>query len=161
MAAGAPRKPASIYAHGSKSDVFSGRREGDPCCGPVEGSYTVSFKQGEEMKYSRVVDEIFDVNVSSGQRDFSLSFLLRTPVMPTQVRRFLEIDESNCPLDTESANDERLEGVYSLMADLMSGRHGERYVEETGEILIGTKTLTAPDNSTVTWAWQLARCAKR
>lgn len=161
MAAGLPRKKASIFAHGMKSDIFSGRREGDPCCGPEEGSYTVSFKKGEEMKYSKVVEEVFDVNVSSGQRDFSLSLLLRTPLFETQNRRFYEVDESNCPLDTESANDEKFEGTYSLIGDLLSGRHGERYVDDSGEILIGTKTFAAPDNSTVTWAWQLARCPKQ
>jgi hypothetical protein len=161
FAAGIPRKPASIYVHGTKSDIFSGKREGDPCCGPVEGSYTVSFREGEEMRYSKVVEDIFDVSLVAGQRDFSLSLMLRTPMFQTDIRKFLEIDESNCPIDTESAGQELLEGIRSLADRLESGRHGERYIDQTGEILNGSKTVTGPDNSTITWAWKLARCPKR
>ncbi len=161
MAAGVARKPAVIYVNGLQSDIFTGRREGDPCCGPVEGSYTVSFRDGKEEKYSSVVTDLFDVYVNAGQRDFSISLGLRTPMFKTDTRRFFEVDESNCPLDTETANQELGEGMLSLMAQLESGRHGERYVDETGEVMGGTKTLTGPDNSTITWSWQLGRCGRK
>ena len=161
MAAGVARKPAVIYVNGLRSDIFTGRREGDPCCGPVEGSYTVSFRDGKEEKYSSVVTDLFDVYVNAGQRDFSISLGLRTPMFKTDTRRFFEVDESNCPLDTETANQELGEGMLSLMAQLESGRHGERYVDETGEVMGGTKTLTGPDNSTITWSWQLGRCGRK
>lgn len=161
IAAGVAPKPAVIYVNGLRSDIFSGKRDGDPCCGPVEGSYTVSFRDGREEKYSSVVNDRFDVYVNAGQRDYSISLGLRTPMFKTDTRRFFEVDESNCPLDTESANQELGEGMLSLGALLESGRHGERYVDETGEIMVGTKTLTGPDNSTITWSWQLGRCGKR
>lgn len=161
IAAGVARKPAVIYVNGLRSDIFTGKRDGDPCCGPVEGSYTVSFRDGREEKYSSVVTDIFDVYVNAGQRDFNISLALRTPMFKTDTRRFFEVDESNCPLDTESANQELGEGMLSLMAQLESGRHGERYVDETGEVMGGTKTLTGPDNSTITWTWQLGRCGRK
>lgn len=161
IAAGVAPKPAVIYVNGLRSDIFSGKRDGDPCCGPVGGSYTVSFRDGREEKYSSVVNDRFDVYVNAGQRDYSISLGLRTPMFKTDMRRFFEVDESNCPLDTESANQELGEGMLSLGALLESGRHGERYVDETGEIMVGTKTLTGPDNSTITWSWQLGRCGKR
>lgn len=161
IAAGVAPKPAVIYVNGLRSDIFSGKRDGDPCCGPVEGSYTVSFRDGREEKYSSVVNDRFDVYVNAGQRDYSISLGLRTPMFKTDMRRFFEVDQSNCPLDTESANQELGEGMLSLGALLESGRHGERYVDETGEIMVGTKTLTGPDNSTITWSWQLGRCGKR
>ena len=161
IAAGVARKPAVIYVNGLRSDIFTGKRDGDPCCGPVEGSYTVSFRDGREEKYSSVVTDIFDVYVNAGQRDFNISLALRTPMFKTDTRRFFEVDESNCPIDTESANQELGEGMLSLMAQLESGRHGERYVDETGEVMGGTKTLTGPDNSTITWSWQLGRCSKK
>ena len=161
MAAGVAPKPAAIYVNGLRSDIFTGKREGDPCCGPVEGSYTVSFRDGREEKYSSVVTDRFDVYVNAGQRDYSISLGLRTPMFKTDLRRFFEVDQSNCPLDTESANQELGEGLLSLGALLESGRHGERYVDETGEVMGGTKTLTGPDNSTITWTWQLGRCGKR
>ncbi len=161
IAAGVAPKPAVIYVNGLRSDIFSGKRDGDPCCGPIEGSYTVSFRDGKEEKYSSVVTDRFDVYVNAGQRDYSISLGLRTPMFKTDMRRFFEVDESNCPLDTESANQELGEGMLSLTAQLESGRHGERYVDETGEVMGGTKTLTGPDNSTVTWSWQLGRCGKK
>lgn len=160
-AAGVAPKPAVIYVNGLRSDIFSGKRYGDPCCGPIEGSYTVSFRDGKEEKYSSVVTDRFDVYVNAGQRDYSISLSLRTPMFKTDMRRFFEVDQSNCPLDTESANQELGEGMLSLMAQLESGRHGERYVDETGEVMGGTKTLTGPDNSTITWSWQLGRCGKK
>lgn len=156
----ADRKPASFYVHGKRSDVFTGKREADPCCGPVEGKYNVSFRSGKETTYSEVFSHPSDVNYRAGQRDFSLTLGLSTPMFKAMQREFLEIDETNCPIDRESAFEDYKEGVLALSDRLEDGRYGERYFDETGEILVGSKTVTGPDKSTITWSWQLARCGK-
>lgn len=160
IAAGAPRKPASYYVRGTHSDIFTGKREADPCCGPLEGKYDTVFCSGKIMTYSQVVSSNFDVRLNVGQRDFGLSFGLGTPSFPAMNRDFLEIDKSNCPLDKESAYDNYDEGLFALSAYLEDGRYGERYFDETGEILVGSKKIDGTDGSTVSWSWELARCGK-
>lgn len=156
----ADRKPASYYVYGKRGDVFTGKRESDPCCGPIEGKYDVTFRSGKETTYSEVFSHVSDVNYRAGQRDFSLALGLSTPIFKTMQREFLEIDETNCPIDRESAFEDYKEGMLALSDRLEDGRYGERYFDETGEILVGSKTLTGPDKSTITWSWQLARCGK-
>lgn len=160
IAAKADRKPANYYVNGKRSDIFTGKRESDPCCGPLEGKYNVSFRSGKELTYSEVFSHPSDVNVRPGQRDFSLALGLSTPLFKTMEREFLEIDETNCPIDRESAYEDYKEGMLVLGDRLDDGRYGERYFDETGEILVGSKTVAAQDGANVTWTWQLARCGK-
>lgn len=160
IAAQADRKPATYYVNGRRSDIFSGKREADPCCGPLEGNYNVSFRSGKELTYSEVFSHPSDVYFRPGQRDFTLALGLSTPMFKTMEREFLEIDETNCPLDRESAFDDYKEGMLVLGDRLEDGRYGERYLDETGEILVGTKTVGGADGASVTWTWQLARCGK-
>lgn len=156
----ADRKSAMYYVNGKHSDVFSGKREADPCCGPVEGKFDVSFRSGTEFTYSSVFTNQADLRISAGQRDFSIALGLSAPAFKVMNREFLEIENTNCPVDKESAFDEYKEGMFAIGDSLPDGRHGERYVDETGEIMVGSKTLTGPDNASITWRWELARCGK-
>lgn len=158
IAAGTPPKPAQYYVNGLHTDVFSGTREGDPCCGPSEGSYNVKFRQGSEMKYSQTFTGPVDVRVITRQRDFSLALGIFSETFKTLVRSFYEVDDTNCPLDKAEAYEEYSDGMHMLTDMLEDGRYGERYADETGEILAGQKVVTGRDGSTITWTWQLARC---
>ncbi len=156
----ADRKPATYYVNGKHSDVFSGKREADPCCGPIEGKFDVSFRSGKEFTYSNVFTNQADLRISAGQRDFSIALGLSSPGFKVMNREFLEIEDTNCPIDKESAFEEYKEDMFVLSDSLEDGRHGERYVDETGEIMVGSKTLTGPGNASITWRWELARCGK-
>lgn len=160
IAAKAERKPATYYVSGRRSDIFTGKREADPCCGPVEGKYDVTFRQGEEVTYSAVLSRREDLRISARERDFSIAIGLSTDGFKSMNRKFLEIEDTNCPIDKESAFDEYTDGIFALGDVLSDGRHGERYVDETGEIMVGTKTIPGLDKSTITWGWELARCGK-
>ena len=119
-----------------------------------------SYRSGSTLKYSSVFQYPFTVDAQIRQRDHNLSFYLGTPEFPALSRSFYEVDESNCPLDMTEASDDYEDVTHMLMDSLPIGRYGERYADETGEALVGSKTLTAPDGSTVTWKWELVRCGK-
>ncbi len=156
----AVRKPATVYVRGRHSDIFNGKRESDPCCGPISGKYTTSFRSGTEFTYSKVVSNPFDIRVNASERDFRISLGLGTPMFPTLQRTFLEIEKTDCPLDRESAFDRMEEGTYALAGYLEEGRYGNRYADETGEIMVGNATNNDLTGAKVTWSWELARCGK-
>lgn len=156
----APQKPAMIYVRGKHSDVFTGKRDSDPCCGPIAGKYTTSFRSGTEFTYSKVVSHNFDVRVNAGNRDFRISLAFGTPPFETLQRTFLEIEKTDCPLDRESGFDKMEEGSFALGDILEDGRYGERNADETGEIMVGHETRNDVFGAKVTWDWELARCRK-
>lgn len=156
--AGVPPKPALYFVNGNHSEVFSGSREKDPCCGPSEGSYNTKFRQGYEMKYLKSFRGPADVRVITRQRDFSVGLNIITESIKTLIRSFYEVQDTNCPIDKAEAYESYSDGAHIISDMLEDGRYGERYADETGEVLIGQKTITARDGSEVRWTWELARC---
>ena len=149
--------PAALVLSGKHSDVSELIRDGDPCCGSDEGKYTVKYREGKEMNYSRYVKDRVNVNYRGSERDYTLSFSIEPEPENVTWREFREVSESNCPLDEESYSNE-IESPYAIGFGLEDGRYGERVFNTEGELLFGTKEKTYPDGSKYTWTWALARC---
>lgn len=160
VAAQKARRPADFRVRGRYLYVFDGTREGDPCCGPQEGSYTTKFRSGNETTFFKSFQEPFDVRFSGGDRDYSLSFNFATSPIETRVHDFFEILDTNCPLEYADEKSEYENSFVSLTDMLPDGRYGQRFVNTAGDLLQGTKQVQATDGSTVTWEWALARCKK-
>lgn len=156
----APVKPADFRVRGKYSDVFEGLRDGDPCCGPVEGKYITKFRQGSETKFFGTFQRKMSVNFSGGDRDFSLGFGFYTDAINAQKHDFNEILETNCQLEYADGSSDNSEFPVILQGTLDSGRYGQRYLNDAGDLLQGTKETQMPDGSRVIWEWALARCKK-
>lgn len=155
----APKKPADIVGKGIHSDIFTGIRDGDPCCGTTEGKWTTRFSEGKIDKYSGIVKGNFTVNATTSERDYSFSFDSYGDIFHSIRREFLEVD-SDCDLEKNEAYDRSEESIISIVPALPSGRYGQRFVNSEGELLFGQKEMTAGDDSKITWNWALARCQK-
>ncbi|MEP7213229.1 MAG: hypothetical protein ABI791_09150 [Acidobacteriota bacterium] len=153
-------RPADFRVRGRYSDIFDGSREGDPCCGPEEGKYTTKFRSGSETTFLGSFKQRFGLRFAGGDRDYSLAFDFDTPPVDGEQHSFMEILDTNCPLEYAEESSEYSPTQVSLSDALMDGRYGERFVSPAGDLLQGTKQVQAPDGSTVTWEWALARCKK-
>lgn len=154
-------RPADYRVRGRYSDIFDGTREGDPCCGPKEGTYATKFRTGSETKFLSSFQKRFYLRFTGGDRDYSLSFDFSSDLLQARMREFTEILETNCPLEYAEEKSEESEQPIAVADSLPDGRYGDRYLNPAGDLLQGTKVLQATDGSTVTWEWALARCSRR
>lgn len=154
-------RPADFRVRGRHSDIFDGSRDGDPCCGPVEGTYRTKFRSGSITTFSGSFQKRFHFRFAGGDRDYSLSFEFNTDLMPAHTHAFTEILETNCPLEYDEENSEDSDSPIELEDALPDGRYGQRFLNPAGDLLQGTKQVQAPDGSTVNWDWALARCSKK
>lgn len=151
--------PADYVVRVRYSDIFNGTREGDPCCGPKEGTYTTKFRIGSETKFFGTFRNPFGLRVTGGDRDYSLSFDFSTDLLQAQVHEFTEILETNCPLEYGEEKSEDSEQPMIVEDNLPEGRYGERFVNTAGELLQGSQPPPgAPNKGDITWKWELARC---
>lgn len=153
-------RPADFRVRGRYSDIFDGSREGDPCCGPKEGTYTTKFRTGSETKFLSSFQKRFYLRFTGGDRDYALSFDFSTDLLPARIHSFMEILDTNCPLEYAEESSQESDTQVALTDSLPDGRYGDRFVSPAGDLLQGTKKLQAPDGSEVTWEWALARCKK-
>ena len=153
-------RPADYVVRVRYSDIFTGSRVGDPCCGPKEGTYATKFRTGSETKFFGSFKKLFGHRLTGGDRDYSLSFDFSTDLLEAQVHEFTEILDTDCPLEYGEEKSKDSEQPMMLEDNLPEGRYGDRFVNTAGDLLQGTKTLPAPDGSTVTWEWALARCKR-
>lgn len=153
-----PPNPAQIFARGKHSDIFEGSREGDPCCGPVEGSYSTKFRTGAIGSYSQIVNQPVNVVFRGTERDYSLSFGFFTDKMKYNLNNFTEISSTNCPLESDDAKSNDGESTFFLQPSLPDGRYGERFSTPRGDALKGSKEVIHPNGSVETWNWELIRC---
>jgi hypothetical protein len=154
-------KPADFRVRGRYSDIFDGTREGDPCCGPKEGSYATKFRSGSETKFLGSFQKRFYLRFAGGDRDYSLSFDLSGDLIPGRHHSFMEIVETNCALEYAEEKSEETELQVTVSDALPDGRYGQRFLNSAGDLLQGSKELQSPDGSTITWEWALARCSRR
>jgi hypothetical protein len=157
VASGSPEKPASVAVRGVHSSIGEFIRAGDPCCGKEEGIFHTKLRRGEEFKYEKNnLTMASPVTFRGSQRDYTLMFLFQLDLIPVKVRKFGEVIESNCPLEGGWS---RMEDSYwGYAVTLPEGRWAERFVNQEGDILSGSKTINMPDGAKVTWTWKLARC---
>jgi hypothetical protein len=153
-----PPNPADIIARGKYLDIFEGKREADPCCGPEEGTYATTFRSGSEESYSHVIQRIVPIAFRGTERDYSVGIDLFTDMMTSRKRDFYEIVGSNCPMEFNEAKSDEHDSMVMIQASLDPGRYPDRFVNSVGDLLKGTKTFVNPDGATVTWQWSLARC---
>ncbi|MEO8041478.1 MAG: hypothetical protein ABI646_02610 [Acidobacteriota bacterium] len=153
-------RPADYRVSGRYSDIFDGNREGDPCCGPKEGSYKTKFRSGSETTFLGSFRQRFDLRFAGGDRDYTLAFGFASDAVDARIHTFFEILDTDCPLEYAEESSE-YSNTSILVADMLAdGRYGERFVSPAGDLLQGTKQVQAPDGATVTWEWALARCKR-
>ncbi len=151
-------RPADIFARGTYSDITEGKREADPCCGELGGSFDTVFRSGETRRYSDYIQRRVQVGYRGSERDYSLELSFYADGLTSNQKEFYEILKSSCPLEYADAQHKEREFPFVLSSSLPDGRYGERFVNSAGELLAGKKELTEPDGAKVTWSWQLARC---
>ena len=90
--------------------------------------------------------------------DFQLGFDFATGAIKSRHHNYVQVTDTNCPLEKNESSDENFDGTITLNDGLASGRHRERYLDPSGDFLSGSKTYQIPHGSTVTWEWDLSRC---
>lgn len=158
VAARIARKHADIDLFGYYSTQFEGNREKDPCCGKNEGSFNTKFTSGTETKFSKKYTAPFNVSFSGGNNDFSLGFNFDIAGIPSKVHDYLQVLDTTCPLEKQESYDRNSDSVTHISADLSSGRYGDRYLDVSGDFLVGSKKYQLPGGETVNWEWELSRC---
>ncbi len=153
-------RPADFSVRGRESDITQASREGDPCCGPAEGTWSTKYRSGSETDFFGTFRRRFYPRFVGGARDYSLAFDFDTDLMDSHIHSFFEILETNCPLEYGEESSEDSTGKAAFTDSLPDGRYGERFLNPAGDLLQGTKQLQGPDGSTVTWEWALARCSR-
>jgi len=151
-----PMKPAYLDLRGSHREIDETKVDANPCCGPKPGSFRLKVTQGREMKYFQTQSRSVSAVVRSSERDFELILSVDSNTFPVVWREFKDMD-TDCPDDHE-AYDRKVDSQYSVNFRMMPGRYGDRYVNTAGEVLQGTKSFPMPNNTTITWWWNLARC---
>ncbi len=151
-------KPATIVVTGTHKDITEALRESDPCCGILSGKFTTTYRLGHTIRYSGEVARDASVQFRGTQRDYGLSLNFNSDGFTAHKKEFMEILETSCPLENDSAYSRSFEFPFMLGGVLTEGRYGERFANEAGEILQGTKKVKMPDGSEITWGWALARC---
>jgi|GEM_PF-1548116 len=152
-------RPADFRVRGRYSDIFDGSREGDPCCGPEEGKYSTKFRSGKEEKFFGTFQKRFGARFTGGDRDYSLAFDFSTNSIESNKHSFMEILDTNCPLEYIDEKSEDSVGQVTLSDSLPEGRYPDRFLNSAGDLLRGTKNVPFPDGS-VTWEWALVKCTK-
>ena len=158
LAAKSPKNPANFQVEGYFIHKFEGKREADPCCGKNEGSFSTAFVSGQETDFSGTFLNPFGLDFSGGDMDFQLGFDFATGAIKSRHHNYVQVTDTNCPLEKNESSDENFDGTITLNDGLASGRHRERYLDPSGDFLSGSKTYQIPDGSTVTWEWDLSRC---
>lgn len=156
IAAKMDRKPADLDIYGDYTTKFEGRRENDPCCGKTEGSYTTAFVSGTDITFAGKSNFSFGLSFSGGDSDYQLGFTLTTGPIKSKVHDYERVDETTC--DLEKGHDEISESTAWVQATLSDGRYPTMYLND-GVQLVGRKTYQEADGSTVSWEWELSRCA--
>ncbi|MFV0389964.1 MAG: hypothetical protein ACK5NT_14565 [Pyrinomonadaceae bacterium] len=152
------RKPAKFDVFGYYSINFEGNREADPCCGRNAGKFNTKFQSGKENKFSKSMEERFDISFSGGNNDFSLGFGFDLDSVSSKMHDYLQVLETSCPLEKQESYDKTSDSILNIRSMLDSGRYGERYLDATGDFLVGSKKYQLPGGETVNWEWELSRC---
>lgn len=155
-----PKRPATFVVEGYYTHKFEGKREADPCCGPNEGSYTTTFVSGEEADFSATFANPFGFDFSGGDMDFSFGFDFATQAFNARHHNYLQVSNTNCPLEKNESYDKSFDGMLNLNDSLAAGRYRDRYLDLAGDFLVGSKKYQTPDGSTINWEWDLSRCKR-
>ncbi len=153
------RKTVIVVGKGEHSDISRLNREGDPCCGKAEGSWKTKVQEGKIDTYDSIIKDPFRFSVRPTERDYSLSFEYNSFNFPGHRREFKEVD-SDCEIDRDESSDTTEDANINFSPSLIPGRYGERVVNSEGELMFGTKEITAGDGAKLVWKWALARCQK-
>jgi hypothetical protein len=151
------RKPATVVGNGKHSDITRLIREADPCCDNMEGSFRTKIVEGTIDTYDAIIKDPFRYTIRATERDYSLAFDYNSFNFPGHRREFKEVD-SDCEYERNESFDKTEDATINFSPSLGSGRYGERVVNSEGELMFGTKEVTAGDGAKFLWKWALARC---
>jgi hypothetical protein len=151
------RKPATVVGNGKHSDITRLNREADPCCDNMEGSFRTKIQEGKIETYNSIIKDPFGYSIRATERDYSIAFDYNSFNFPGSRREFKEVD-SDCDFERDESFDKTEDAIINFSPSLGSGRYGQRVVNSEGELMFGTKEITAGDGAKMIWKWALARC---
>lgn len=125
----------------------------DVCC---EG--TLTTQSGSKRDFEGSFEAPFDISFHGTENEFRLGFMFQTPEMKSKDRSYLKVLSTACPYDKDDGYDRTEEGSITLQGDLGAGHYPTRYVDPSGEHLVGVTSFIDGDGATVNWEWDLTHC---
>ena len=125
----------------------------DPCC---EGTSTT--QSGSKRDFEGKFSAPFHIGFHGTENEFRLGFSFQTPVMKSRDREYLKVLSTACPYEDDDGFDRTTEGMMALGGILADGHYPTRYVDQSGEHLVGSKSYVDGEGATVNWEWDLTHC---
>ncbi len=125
----------------------------DPCC---EGTTTTQSGSGRE--YEGKFSAPFHISFHGTENEFRLGFSFQTPEMKAKDREYLKVLSTACPYEDDDGFDRTTEGVMALGGILTDGHYPTRYIDQSGEHLVGSTSYVDGEGATVNWEWDLTHC---
>ena len=125
----------------------------DECCEGIS-----STQRGSKREFEGSFSALFTISYSGGENDFRLGFILQTPVMKSREREYLRVLSTACPYENDDGYDRANEGSMILQGILNSGHYPTRYLDQSGEHLVGSTSYVDAEGATVNWEWDLTHC---
>jgi hypothetical protein len=142
------------------SDVFGYRTTDnppvsadDPCC---EG--TTTTQSGSRFDFEGKFEAPFNISFHGTENEFRLGFSFHTPSMKSKSRDYLKVLSTACPYEDDDGYDRTQEGSFELGGGLGDGHYATRYVDQSGEHLVGSTSYIDGEGATVNWEWDLTHC---
>lgn len=125
----------------------------DPCC---EG--TTTTQSGSKLDFEGNFAAPFHISYRGTENEFSLGFSFQTPEMKSRNRDYLKVLSTACPYEDDDGYDRTIEGMMALGGGLADGHYKTRYVDQSGEHLVGSTSYVDREGATVNWEWDLTHC---
>lgn len=147
-------KPAAYYeVFGYRTTDNPPVSADDPCC---EG--TTTTQSGSRLDFEGSFSAPFDITFRGTENEFSLGFSFQTPSMKSKNRDYLKVLSTACPYEDDDGYDRTVEGSFALGGGLTDGHYPTRYVDASGEHLVGSTSYVDAEGATVNWEWDLTHC---
>jgi hypothetical protein len=125
----------------------------DPCC---EGISTT--QSGTNHEYEGKFSAPFHISFHGTENEFRLGFSFQTPMMKSKDREYLKVLSTACPYEDDDGFDRTTEGTTARGGVLTDGHYPTRYVDASGEHLVGSTSYVDAEGATVNWEWDLTHC---
>jgi hypothetical protein len=125
----------------------------DPCC---DG--TTTTQSGSKLDFEGKFEAPFDINYRGTENEFSLGFSFQTASMKSRNRDYLKVLSTACPYEDDDGYDRTQEGNFEFGGALADGHYQTRYVDQSGEHLVGSTSYVDSEGATVNWEWDLTHC---
>jgi hypothetical protein len=127
--------------------------EKDECC---DGTSTT--QSGSKLDFDGKFEAPFNISFNGGENEFRLGFSFQTPSMKSRNREYLKVLSTACPYDNDDGYDKTQEGDFAFGGALAGGHYLTRYIDQSGEHLVGSTSYVDGEGATVNWEWDLTHC---